>query len=70
MPPSSRAEIVLRMKPYISAQLAKGVWLHRITRHMLGLFHGKAGGKRNNGRFTGLTRVWQKGRREEITFGR
>ncbi len=38
-------DIVERMKPYIAAQLAKGVWLNRVTRHMLGLFHAMPGGK-------------------------
>ncbi|MBC8036580.1 MAG: tRNA dihydrouridine(20/20a) synthase DusA [Rhizobiales bacterium] len=37
--------IVERMKPYIAEQLARGVWLQRITRHMLGLFHGLPGGR-------------------------
>jgi tRNA-dihydrouridine synthase A len=38
-------DIVERMKPYIMSQLAKGVWLNRMTRHMLGLFHAMPGGK-------------------------
>ena len=38
-------EIVERMKPYIASELARGVWLQHITRHMLGLFHGQPGGK-------------------------
>jgi tRNA-dihydrouridine synthase A len=38
-------DIVERMKPYIAAQLAEGVWLQNITRHMLGLFHGLPGGR-------------------------
>ena len=38
-------DIVERMKPYIAAQLADGVWLHNVTRHMLGLFHGMPGGR-------------------------
>jgi tRNA-dihydrouridine synthase A len=37
--------VVERMKPYIAGQLARGVWLQHITRHMLGLFHGIPGGK-------------------------
>ena len=41
----SPLEIVEEMKPYIAEQLAKGVWLQHITRHMLGLFHGLPGGK-------------------------
>ncbi len=38
-------DMVERMKPYISKELAEGVWLQNITRHMLGLFHGQPGGK-------------------------
>ena len=41
----SPLDIVERMKPYIAAQLQKGVWLQNITRHMLGLFHGMSGGR-------------------------
>jgi tRNA-dihydrouridine synthase A len=41
----SPLDIVERMKPYIAAQLAQGVWLANITRHMLGLFHGMPGGR-------------------------
>jgi len=38
-------EAVAAIKPYIASELAKGVWLQHITRHMLGLFHGLPGGK-------------------------
>jgi tRNA-dihydrouridine synthase A len=41
----SRADIVARMKPYVARELAAGVPLHAITRHMLGLFHGVPGGR-------------------------
>jgi tRNA-dihydrouridine synthase A len=41
----SPLDIVERMKPYIARQLAEGVWLQNITRHMLGLFHGMPGGR-------------------------
>jgi tRNA-dihydrouridine synthase A len=46
-PPSAltRADIVARMKPYIAAELARTPGLARITRHMLGLFHGEPGGR-------------------------
>ena len=37
--------VVELMKPYIAGELARGVWLQHITRHMLGLFHGRPGGK-------------------------
>lgn len=33
------------MRPYIAAHLADGGRLHQITRHMLGLFHGRAGAR-------------------------
>ena len=42
---TSPLEAVERMKPYIAAEMAKGVWLQHITRHMLGLFHGLPGGR-------------------------
>jgi len=41
----SPLEVVDRMKPYIAGQLARGVWLQNVTRHMLGLFHGLPGGR-------------------------
>jgi len=34
------------MRPYIDAHLAAGGRLHHITRHMLGLFTGRAGARR------------------------
>jgi tRNA-dihydrouridine synthase A len=33
------------MKPYIAAHLAQGGRLHQVTRHMLGLFHGRPGAR-------------------------
>ncbi len=44
------------MKPYIVAELSRGVWLQHITRHMLGLFHGMPGG-----------RLWRRVLSEEAT---
>jgi tRNA-dihydrouridine synthase A len=41
----TRADIVLAMEPYIAASMRRGVPLARITRHMLGLFHGEPGGR-------------------------
>ncbi len=41
----TRADVVARMKPYIVAELAKAPGLARLTRHMLGLFHGEPGGR-------------------------
>jgi tRNA-dihydrouridine synthase A len=44
-PVASRFEVVTAMRPYIEAQMRQGEPLHRITRHMLGLFHGQPGGR-------------------------
>lgn len=41
----TRQDIVLELIPYIQEQLGKGVKLHSITRHILGLFHGIAGAR-------------------------
>ena len=41
----SREEIVHQMCDYIDDEVAKGVDLHSITRHMLGLYHGCRGAK-------------------------
>jgi len=43
-PPTPR-EAVATMRPYIEAQLARGVRLHAITRHMLGLYAGRPGAR-------------------------
>lgn len=37
--------VVDRMKPHVAAELQRGVPLHAISRHMLGLFHGMPGGR-------------------------
>ncbi len=39
-------EVVHAYLPYVERQLADGVRLHHITRHMLGLFHGRPGARR------------------------
>ncbi len=44
-PVLSRHEAVRRMVPYIDQQLAAGQRLSYITRHMLGIFHARPGGK-------------------------
>ncbi len=44
-PTTSRIEAVNGMLPYIEEQLRQGVWLAKMTRHMLGLFHGQPGGR-------------------------
>ena len=41
----SRFDIVKEMIPYIESEIAKGVYINNITRHMLGLFHGVKGAK-------------------------
>ncbi len=38
-------ETVRAMLPYIENHLASGGRLHQITRHMLGLFHGRPGAR-------------------------
>lgn len=44
-PCNSRREAALAMLPYIARETAAGVPLHRIVRHMTGLFHGVPGGR-------------------------
>ena len=44
-PVPSRHEVVTLMFPYVEEWLARGEPLHRITRHMLGLFSGQAGAR-------------------------
>ena len=44
--PKSRHTIVREMLPYIETELSAGHPLHRITRHILGLFQGVPGAKR------------------------
>jgi tRNA-dihydrouridine synthase A len=44
-PCATRRETVEAMLPYIEAALYEGLPLHRITRHMLGLYHAQPGGR-------------------------
>jgi tRNA-dihydrouridine synthase A len=44
-PVNSPEDAVAEYRPYIADQLARGVRLHSITRHMLGLFHGRRGAR-------------------------
>ena len=44
-PVSSRHEAISALLPYIERQLAQGVRLGAITRHLLGLFHGQPGAR-------------------------
>jgi tRNA-dihydrouridine synthase A len=42
---TTRQHIVLQMMPFITKQMAQGIALKQITRHMLGLFQGQPGAK-------------------------
>ena len=44
-PRRSRAEVVEALVPYAEAQLARGVRLRAIARHVLGLYHGEPGAR-------------------------
>ncbi len=44
--PPTRAGVLRAMIPYVAAQGDRGVPLRSITRHMLGLYHGRPGGRR------------------------
>jgi tRNA-dihydrouridine synthase A len=44
-PVASRHEAVELMLPYVREYAARGIPLHRIARHMLGLYHGQPGGR-------------------------
>ena len=44
-PLRTRAELLRAYRPYVEAQLARGVFLKHITRHLLGLFAGEPGGR-------------------------
>ena len=40
-----RADLLRALRPYVEAQIGEGVSLKHIVRHVLGLFHGQAGGR-------------------------
>ncbi len=44
-PCPTATDALRRFLPYIEAELTKGARLHQITRHILGLFHGRPGGR-------------------------
>ena len=44
-PVRSMAEAIIAYEPYVAAQLASGVRLHAITRHLTGLFPGQQGAR-------------------------
>jgi tRNA-dihydrouridine synthase A len=56
-PAPSRAEIVKRMHRYAVAQVARGTPLRAIARHMLGLYHGRPGGRRWRQALSDATRL-------------
>jgi tRNA-dihydrouridine synthase A len=41
----TRAELLRGLRPYVEAQLGRGVLLKHISRHLLGLFHAARGGR-------------------------
>jgi tRNA-dihydrouridine synthase A len=45
-PARSRPDVLRALVPYAQAQLARGVPLRAIARHVLGLYHGQSGGRR------------------------
>ncbi len=45
LPAKSRHEVVEALIPYIQQQLAEGLRLNHISRHILGLFHGEKGAR-------------------------
>ncbi len=44
-PLRTRGELLRAYRPYVESQLANGVALKHITRHILGLYHGERGGR-------------------------
>ncbi len=44
-PVATRREAVEKFMPYVERELARGVALPRITKHMMGLYHGQPGGR-------------------------
>ena len=44
-PVQPRETLLRAMRPYVEAQLKRGVFLKHITRHLLGLYAGERGGR-------------------------
>ena len=44
-PPPMRAEVIERLLPYAAAHIARGGRLSNVTRHVLGLYHGRPRGR-------------------------
>ena len=45
-PPRSRAEVISALREYATRRIAQGTALRSMVRHVLGLYHGVAGGRR------------------------
>jgi tRNA-dihydrouridine synthase A len=45
-PPPTRSAVLRALMPYVAAQRARGTPLRSIVRHILGLYHGRPGGRR------------------------
>src|SRR3546814_1788023 len=41
----TRGELLRALRPYVESQMARGVFVKHIPRHLLGLFHGERGGR-------------------------
>lgn len=54
-------EAVMNLLPYMEAECANGVPLHRITRHMVGLFHGCRGARSWRRALTGVNKARSEG---------
>ena len=46
VPPPTRADVLRALMPYAAVQRARGTPLRSIARHVLGLYHGRPGGRR------------------------
>ena len=57
----TRAQVIEAMVPYVEAQLAQGVSLRAMTRHMLGLYHGQSGGRRFRQQLSDAQRLQEHG---------
>ncbi len=52
--PLDRAQVLRRYLPYIRRETGRGVPLHSITRHMMGLYQGQPGARRWRQRMSGM----------------
>jgi len=58
-PVMSRSDVIQAFLPYMQEQLANGVSLHHMTRHILGLYKGQPGGKQFRRHLS--ENAWRKG---------